>query len=340
MALVSGMAQHMFWRKWFYQALVEKRGDHWARLLNGFLVALIVLNVIAVILESESSIHSLHPHSFWIFESISVVIFTVEYYLRVWICVEGKPQHQSAIKGRIRYLLSPMALVDLIAILPFYLGLFGGVDNLLVLRSLRLLRVFKLTRYSHSMELLMTVFRQEAETMISAILILGVLILLAATGMYLVEGQQYPDTFGSIPRALWWSVVTLMTVGYGDVVPHTLLGRVFSGLIMVTGVAVAALPTAILASGLINELERRRERFHTELLRLMEEGHVDFADLRRLEQLRIQIGVSRADARLIFEDVKRASRLHTHLNCPHCEQPLVIRHPVGQIHVKAAKRQR
>lgn len=140
MALVSGMAQHMFWRKWFYQALVEKRGDHWARLLNGFLVALIVLNVIAVILESESSIHSLHPHSFWIFESISVVIFTVEYYLRVWICVEGKPQHQSAIKGRIRYLLSPMALVDLIAILPFYLGLFGGVDNLLVLRSLRLLQ--------------------------------------------------------------------------------------------------------------------------------------------------------------------------------------------------------
>ena len=334
------MARHLAWRKWFYQALVEKHGDHWARLLNRALIILIIFNVSAVILESESSIHRLHPNSFLVFESLSVAVFSLEYVIRAWICVEGDAAYQHPIKGRLRYLSSPMALVDLIAIVPFYLGLFGGVDNLLVLRSLRLLRVFKLTRYSHSMELLMSVFRQEAETMISALFLLCVLILLAATGVYLVEGSAYPEAFGSIPRALWWSVVTLMTVGYGDVVPHTVMGKIFSGIIMVTGVAVAALPAAILASGLINELERRRERFHTELLRLMEEGHVDFADLRRLEQLRMQIGISRADARLIFEEVKRESRLHTHLNCPHCEQPLVIRHPVGVIHVKPAKRQR
>ncbi|MEN9501610.1 MAG: hypothetical protein RI964_895 [Pseudomonadota bacterium] len=332
--------QHVTSRMWLYRALVEKHGSRLARLLNGSLVILIFLNVIMVVLESESSIHALHPHSFFIFESFSVAVFTLEYLVRVWVCVEGEPQHRHPIKGRLRYLFSPMALMDFIAILPFYLGLFGGVDNLLVLRSLRLLRVFKLTRYSHSMELLLTVFRQESETMASALFLLCVLILLAATGVYLLEGQAYPEAFGSIPRALWWSVVTLMTVGYGDVVPHTFVGKLFSGSIMVTGVAVAALPAAILASGLINELERRRERFHTELLRLMEEGLPDFSELRHIEQLRIQIGISRTDARLIFEEVKRESRLYTHLKCPHCEQPLLIRHPTGQIHVRPVKRQR
>ena len=326
-------------RQWLHRALVEKRGNRAARWLNISLAALIIVNVIAVVLESEPAVHRLNPNAFRWFETFSVIVFSLEYAVRAWICVE-QPRYHNGLRGRLVYLLSPMALVDLIAIAPFYLGFFGGVDDLLVLRSLRLLRVFKLTRYSQSMELLLTVFRQEAETMVSALFILSVLILLAATGVYLVEGSAYPEAFGSIPRALWWSVVTLMTVGYGDIVPHTFVGKLFSSIVMVTGVAVAALPTAILASGLMNELKRRRELFRAELLRFAEEGQVDFGDLRYLENLRLHIGISRADARLIFEEVKRESRLHTHLNCPHCEQPLVIRHPVGHIHVKPAKRQR
>ena len=135
---------------------------------------------------------------------------------------------------RLRYMITPMALVDLLAILPSYLLLFG--HDLLILRALRLIRVFKLTRYSRSMELLSTVFKQEFETIISAIFVLIILIVISATGIYIVEGDIQPEEFGSIPRALWWATVTLTTVGYGDVVPITGLGRALGIVIVITGI--------------------------------------------------------------------------------------------------------
>ncbi len=166
------------------------------------------------------------------------------------------------------------------------------------------------------------------------------LILVSATGIYLVEGHVQPEKFGSIPRALWWSTVTVATVGYGDIVPITLLGKVFSGMIIVVGIAVAALPAGILASGMISELRRRKEAFRVEMIRAMEDGKLDFGGLRYLEKVRVNIGISRADARLVFEEVKQETRLQTYTNCPHCAQPIVIKHPPGHIHVRPAKRQR
>ena len=254
-------------RQWLYLALEEQKGNAWARLINRFLMLLVVVNVVVVAVESEHSIYVAHEPFFWWFEVFSVAVFTLEYVVRAWICVESsQADFQRPLEGRGRYLLSPKALVDLVAILPFYLSFFFGVEDLRVLCSLRLLRLLKLTRYSHSLGLLLAVLRQEADNLVSALFILCMLILLSATGIYLAEGHVQPDEFGSIPRALWWSAVTVATVGYGDIVPVTLVGKVFSGIIIVTGIAVAALPAAILASGMINELKRRRENFRFELV--------------------------------------------------------------------------
>ncbi len=328
-------------RRWWYLALEQQKGGAWGLFINRLLMLLVAMNVVAVVAESEQSWYRAYELFFAWFEIFSVVIFTLEYWLRLWICVESDQVHfQHWLSGRGRYLLSPMALIDLLAIVPFYLSFFWGVADLRVLRSLRLLRLLKLTRYSHSLELLLAVLRQEADNLVSALFILCVLVLLSATGIYLVEGHIQPTAFGSIPRALWWSAVTVATVGYGDVVPITLVGKIFSGTIIVTGIAVAALPAAILASGMINELKRRRERFRTELVRTMENGKLDFGGLRYLEKMRVSIGISRADAHLVFEEVKQEIRLQTYTRCPYCAQAILIKHPPGHVHVLPAKRKR
>lgn len=325
----------MLWSKHgIYTALEKQQGNSLAKWLNVSLMVLIMLNVLVVILESEPGIHAQYRPLFERFEIFSIVVFSAEYLLRVWAATESdKPRFQPALRGRLRYMLTPMSIIDLLSILPFYLGVFFGVNDLRILRSLRLLRILKLTRYSASLELLIQVTKQEAENLISALLVLGVLIVLSATGMYLVEGDLQPQQFGSIPRALWWALVTLSTIGYGDAIPITIAGKLFAGLIIMTGVAVAALPAAILSSGLINELNRRRETFRAEVVQALADRTIDFAELRHLEALRLQIGVSHTDARLIYKEVKHANRLRTHLNCPHCNEPLVIAHPVGQVQV-------
>ncbi len=326
-------------RRWLFVALEEQKGQVWAKLLNRFLMTLVVLNVLVVVAESEHSIYIEYETFFLWFELFSVLVFTLEYGVRLWICVESSNvDYQHPFGGRWRYLLSPMAIIDLLAILPFYLSFYLGVADWRVLRSLRLLRILKLTRYSGSLELLITVLRQEMETLVSAIFILCLLILLSASGIYLVEGHVQPDKFGSIPRALWWATVSVATVGYGDAVPITAVGKLFSGMIIISGITIAALPAAILASGMISELKRRRENFRVELIHAMENGQLDFGGLRYLEKMRVQIGVSRADARLVFEEVKQETRLQTYTNCPHCAQPIVIKHPPGHIHIRPAKR--
>ncbi|SEA09974.1 voltage-gated potassium channel [Thiothrix caldifontis] len=325
-------------RRWLYLALEEQKGSDLAKCLNRCLLLLIVINVCVVVAESEYRIYQAYALSFQWFEIFSVGVFTLEYLVRAWVCVESNHRNlQYPIRSRGRYLLSPMAVVDLIAILPFYLSFFVVGLDLRVLRSLRLLRLLKLTRYSQSLGLLVAVLRQEADNLVSALFILCMLILLSATGIYLAEGHIQPDEFGSIPRALWWSAVTVATVGYGDVVPQTLVGKVFSGTIIVTGIAVAALPAAILASGMINELKRRRENFRFELVRAMENGKLDFGGLRYLEKMRVKIGISRADARLVFEEVKQETRLQTYTHCPYCSQPIMVKHPPGHIHVSPTK---
>jgi len=328
-------------RHWLYQVL-ENHGAGLglsARIINLSLMLLILLNVISIIASSESTLHKNYLSFFELFEVFSLIIFTLEYFIRVWISIEhGDKRRTHHIKSRLRYMLTPMALIDLFAIIPSYFMVFFGTD-LLVLRALRLVRVFKLTRYSRSMELLVTVAKQEAETMVSAIFILWIMIIIAATGIFLVEGDVQPEEFGSIPRALWWATVTLTTVGYGDVVPITIMGKIFGIVIVILGIGMAALPAGILASGFTAEINRRRERFKLKIIGwLRDDESTTQLKKQRLDDLRLELGIGRQDASMMIIEARNEIKKASHReDCPHCGYSIQIHHSHGNIHLEKSK---
>mgnify|MGYP003972022805 FL=1 len=188
-----------------------KEDDSLSRTVDCLLIVLISLNVAAVVLESVAELSATYGAYFFVFEMISVGIFTVEYLLRVWSCVENEIlTSMSPLKVRLKYMRTPMAALDLIV--PVYLAFIVNID-LRFLRVLRLLRIFRLTRYAASMRLLVDVLKQEAANIGAALFILMTMVVFAASVIYLVEADVQPDKFGSIPDALWWAIVTMTTIG-------------------------------------------------------------------------------------------------------------------------------
>jgi len=219
------------------------------------IMALIVLNVIAVILETVDSIEARFGGFFRIFNIVSIVIFTVEYLLRLWTCTVDE-RYEGTVRGRIKYAFSTFALLDLIAILPFYLPFVTTVD-LRFLRVLRLLTLLKMTRYADEFKLFGNVLKaKKREIVISAILVL-MIIILSSSLMYYIEHDKQPEAFSSIPAAMWWAVVTLSTVGYGDVLPLSPLGKLVAACVSVMGIALFAIPAGIIASGFVEEMRRK-----------------------------------------------------------------------------------
>jgi voltage-gated potassium channel len=229
------------------------------RIVALFLMGLILLNVIAVILETVAELATRYQVLFNRLEVFSVAVFTGEYLARLWVCTLN-PKFQGSVAGRIRYALTPLALVDLIAILPFYLPMVLPLDLRLVrlLRLFRLFRLFKLARYVESLHTLADALRAKKEELVISIVMLLVLLLFSSSLMYVVESEAQPDKFNSIPATMWWSVATLTTVGYGDVFPITQLGKLLGAFIAILGIGVFALPTGILATGFAEALQRRR----------------------------------------------------------------------------------
>lgn len=225
-----------------------------------FIIILISLNVIAIILESEEKIRVEFQKYFYWFEVFSVVVFTIEYLLRLWTYVEID-KYQHPLKGRLRWIFSPMALIDLLAILPFYLP-FLGIDLrfLRILRLFRIFRIIKVARYSSAMRVLASVVKQKKEELIISLFFCGIMTVLCATMLYYAERSVQPEAFGSIPRAMWWSIITLTTVGYGDVYPITAFGKVMASMVAVLGIGLYALPTGILASGFSSALEQIKKK--------------------------------------------------------------------------------
>jgi voltage-gated potassium channel len=227
------------------------------RLIHWLLTLLIGLNVMAVILESVAELEVRYYTLFLLFERASVAIFTLEYGLRVWSYPDlPGASVKRALRGRLRYMRSPYALIDLAAILPFYMGFFIHLD-LRFLRVIRLLRIFKFTRYSSTIQAMLEALRAEASTLAAAFFLLFILFVLASSGIYLIEQRAQPEDFGSIPAAMWWAMATLTTVGYGDVIPITPWGKFFGGCITIIGVGMVALPAGIIASGFSNHLKLR-----------------------------------------------------------------------------------
>lgn len=243
-----------------YDVLINTDDDSRTdRVIAVFLMVLILLNVLAVVLETVEELSRAYGQFFFWFEVFSVFVFTAEYVLRLW-AVTLDARFRRPVRGRLRYALRPLALIDLIAVLPFYLPLALPLDLRIVrmLRVFRLFRLFKLARYAESLKLLGRVFRAKKEELIVSVLMLFTLLLFSSSLMYVAENDAQPDKFGSIPAAMWWGVATLTTVGYGDVYPVTMIGKVLGAFIAVLGIGIFALPTGILATGFVEALQRKQ----------------------------------------------------------------------------------
>ncbi|HMO39582.1 MAG TPA: ion transporter [Saprospiraceae bacterium] len=225
-----------------------------------FIIALIVLNVLAVILESVDSILVAYSFQFAWFEIFSVAIFTIEYLLRLWTA-NLEPGYEKPLTGRLRYALTPLALIDLLAILPFYL-MFMGMDLRLLrlLRLFRMFRLFKIARYISALRLINQVVKQKREELSISLFLTLFILLMVSTVMYYVENRAQPEQFSSIPETMWWGIATLTTVGYGDVYPITGLGKLLGGVIAIIGVGLFALPAGILASGFSDALSSKNKK--------------------------------------------------------------------------------
>jgi voltage-gated potassium channel len=230
-------------------------GQYFGFFIGGF----IILNVVGVILETEPGLFARFHTVFTTFERVSLGVFTVEYALRLWSCT-ADPRYAHPVGGRLRWAVSFMGVVDLLSFAPGYLP--GVVDtrSLRILRMFRLLRIFKLGRYADSVSSIGRVLRSKKEELVIAVLTVASILLIAATLMYFVENAAQPDKFGSIPATMWWAIITLTTVGYGDVYPITPVGKLLGAIIAVLGVGMVALPAGILASGFADEIRASRQR--------------------------------------------------------------------------------
>lgn len=244
-------------RKRIYEILTySKENDSFGKAFGIFIVTLITLNVIALMLESVKSIYTLAPALFKIFEYVSVFIFTIEYFLRIWSSVEN-PKYKNPVTGRMRFLITPMALVDLFAILPFYLP-FTGIDLrfLRIMRMMRIFRIAKLGRYSQSLQILNRVIMTKKEQLLCIVFILFLLLIISSALLYYTENEVQPDKFLSIPASMWWSITTLTTVGYGDMCPVTGIGKFLAAIIAVLGIGMFALPTGVIGAGFMEEISK------------------------------------------------------------------------------------
>ena len=247
-------------KKSLYNILGPEPHSRFGKFVSATLTAVIVLNVFALILGTVQGIHDLSPTAFFAIEVASVAIFTVEYILRLWAST-ADPGFSRPYSGRIRYMTSPLMLIDLLAILPFYVALVIPVPlDLRILRSVRLaFRIARSSRHLAGVSILARVIQAKRRELVSVVAVLSMLLVLTSSLVYFAENGVQPEVFSSIPETMWWGIITLTTIGYGDAYPITMAGRALTGVMAVMGIGLFALPAGILGSGFIHEVESTRE---------------------------------------------------------------------------------
>jgi voltage-gated potassium channel len=247
-------------RQWAYLILEEGQTEgSVSRVVEMLLIALIVSNTIAVTLETVPSLYTGYRWYFSAFEKITVYIFAVEYFVRLWSSVED-PRVGTAnpVRGRLIFALRPMMVVDFLSFAPYFIAIaFGGAVDLRALRVLRLLRLLKIARYSQAMPALLGVLYSERRALFGAFILLIFTVCVTGEVQHLIEGAAQPSAFGTLPGGMYWAITTLTTVGYGDETPITWAGKLWAGITMVTGLVIFALPVGIIATGFVNGLHKR-----------------------------------------------------------------------------------
>ena len=284
--------------------LQSHKDKRMAWLFSWLLTLMVLSNVLAVILESVPSIELQYGSYLVFFDTFSVAFFSMEYLLRVWTAAERNPQkHTSENRRRWAYVLSFHGLVDLLAILPFFLQAFLPGLDLRFLRVVRIMRILKLSHYSTALEDLLASIYAERDAFISALYLLALSILITSCLMYFAEHALQPDKLGTIPDAMWWSIVTITTVGYGDVTPISPWGKVIGAFTALSGVFTVALLTGIVASAFATRVRTHELEFITEVEELLKDGQVDAKEQRTIEHLRREFSITDDHARAIVRQI-------------------------------------
>ena len=265
------------------------------------LFILILLNVIAVCLESVQNIGNEYKKPFYYFEMFSVLIFGIEYLLRVWSAParEDFGENSSFIK-RLKYIFSFTGLVDFIAIIPSIITIFGGLD-LRWLRVLRLLRLLKISNYSSAIEDFFSAIMADWRSFTAALYLVLVALFLSSALMYIAENESQPDKFSSIPETMWWSLITLTTVGYGDVSPITPFGKIIGAFTAIMGVCTVALLTGIVASAFANQRAQRTAILEAEINQALSDGVISDLEAKKIEKLRKELNLSPEHSRSLMK---------------------------------------
>ncbi|MDD1675099.1 MAG: ion transporter [Methanomicrobiales archaeon] len=249
-------------KKRIYEIMeIQAKGDEPAHIFDIFMLAIIALNVAVVMLETVAYIEANYFFYLHVIDVISVAIFSVEYALRMWVSTEN-PRFQHPFFGRVRHSVTPMALVDLFAILPFYIPFLIAIDLrfIRILRLFRIIRILKMGHYSESIKTFERVFSKRWHELTMAFFAILVILVLCSSVMYYAEHEAQPDKFSSIPESLWWGTITLATIGYGDVYPITPLGKFIGALIALLGIAIYALPAGIISAGFVEEIYTHKKQ--------------------------------------------------------------------------------
>jgi voltage-gated potassium channel Kch len=278
-------------------------------LYDTFIVIWVIVSVLAVILESVQSIHYLLNLEFLILDAIAVSIFTIEYCLRLYCCVE-EPGYQKAVTGRLKLAKSTSAIIDLLAIAPFFLEVFlHHLFDLRFMRVFRLLRLLKLTRYTGATQSLSKVIVREWPVMAASAFIMLLLVVMTASLGYLFEHEAQPDKFENIPQAIYWAVITLASVGYGDISPVTPAGRAMTIVLALIGIGIFAIPAALLSSAFSDQLKMDREALVNKLYEMLSDGVIDEEEAIYIKAESKRLHLSDDEVKTLIQKAKREREL-------------------------------
>ena len=293
----------MLIQKRVYEILGQaQNGDKVSSFVDRFLTILIITNVLAVSLESVETIGSAFRQEFAAFEMFSIIVFGTEYILRLWSAVAKEDSaHKTPFGKRIEYILSFNGLVDLAALLPSLISMFVGSADLRWIRVVRILRLLKMSNYSTALEDLGSAIYEERQSFLAALYLFTLALFIASALMYVLEHQAQPEAFASIPESMWWALITLTTVGYGDVSPITTLGKMVGAITALIGVCTVALLTGIIASAFTSQIEKRKALMEAEIAAAFSDGIITDNEMQKIEEMRRRFNMNEEHIEAIIE---------------------------------------